>query len=88
MQEKQMIDLDNICANADNAFWQEVVKDFPLTASGDFDFGLSFSWDKIVREVIIHWWWTNASHLYDLESVADGKVLQCDCVECMNEGSK
>ena len=38
MRKKQMIDLNDICNTADQAFWQEIVKNFPLATSGDFDF--------------------------------------------------
>ena len=71
---KPTIKLSDIVADAQAAFWSEVVKHLPLAESGDFDPMSSFHLDMAHERAIITWWGWNAAMHYSLQ-LPNGEII-------------
>ena len=71
---KPVVKIQDILHDADDAFFEQVVKHLPLAHGGEFDFGVAAQWAQQQAAVIKHWWQYNASDNYNLEDL-NGDIL-------------
>lgn len=72
---KKLIKVRDVVHDAEFDFFEQVVKHFPKTTTGDSDPGMSTAWTIQNEEMIIHWWDYNASEDYDLQ-LSNGVILR------------
>ena len=72
IMDKPTVDLQDIVADCELAFWDNVAtKHMPLVRSGDFDPMQAFALEQALENAIRHWWRWNGEEHYNLKDGVD-----------------
>ena len=67
MTGKQVVNIEDVLFDAEDAFWAKVVEHFPLTESGDMFPDESHVLTESLKRAITAWHYINAKDFYDLK---------------------